>query len=56
MTDLLAEPAASLNPSHGSRAVPNTMRDSRLTVPQLPPRHVSRPRLLAELDTPRTRR
>jgi LuxR family maltose regulon positive regulatory protein len=26
------------------------MRDSRLTVPQLPPRHVSRPRLLAELD------
>ena len=50
MTDLLAEPAASLNPSHGSRAVPNTMRDSRLTVPQLPPRHVSRPRLLAELD------
>jgi len=28
----------------------NTVRDSRLTVPQLPPRHVSRPRLLAELD------
>jgi LuxR family transcriptional regulator, maltose regulon positive regulatory protein len=28
----------------------NAMRDSRLTVPQLPPRHVSRPRLLAELD------
>ena len=26
------------------------MRDSRLTVPQLPPRHVSRPRLLAKLD------
>jgi LuxR family maltose regulon positive regulatory protein len=26
------------------------MRDSRLTVPQLPPRHISRPRLLAELD------
>jgi LuxR family transcriptional regulator, maltose regulon positive regulatory protein len=26
------------------------LRDSRLTVPQLPPRHVSRPRLLAELD------
>ena len=26
------------------------MRDSRLTVPQLPPRHVSRPRLLAALD------
>ena len=50
MTDSLAEPATSLNPSHGSRAVPNTMRDSRLTVPQLPPRHVSRPRLLAELD------
>ncbi|HTQ87995.1 MAG TPA: AAA family ATPase, partial [Streptosporangiaceae bacterium] len=50
MTDLLAEPAASLDPSHGNRAVLNTMRDSRLTVPQLPPRHVSRPRLLAELD------
>jgi len=30
--------------------MPNTVRDSRLTVPQLPPRHVSRPRLLAELD------
>jgi LuxR family maltose regulon positive regulatory protein len=28
----------------------NAVRDSRLTVPQLPPRHVSRPRLLAELD------
>src|SRR5690242_21030748 len=28
----------------------SAMRDSRLTVPQLPPRHVSRPRLLAELD------
>ncbi len=28
----------------------NGVRDSRLTVPQLPPRHVSRPRLLAELD------
>ena len=28
----------------------NTVRDSRLIVPQLPPRHVSRPRLLAELD------
>ena len=50
MTDLLAVPAASLNPSHGSRAAPNAMRDSRLTMPQLPPRHVSRPRLLAELD------
>ena len=50
MTDLLAEPAARLDPSHGSRAVPNTVRDSRLIVPQLPPRHVSRPRLLAELD------
>src|SRR5215468_12249528 len=30
--------------------MPNAMRDSRLTVPQLPPRHVSRPRLLARLD------
>jgi LuxR family maltose regulon positive regulatory protein len=28
----------------------NAVRDSRLTVPQLPPRHVFRPRLLAELD------
>ncbi len=28
----------------------NAVRDSRLTVPQLPPRHVSRARLLAELD------
>ena len=28
----------------------STMCDSRLTLPQLPPRHVSRPRLLAELD------
>src|SRR5690242_2117047 len=28
----------------------NAIRDSRLAVPQLPPRHVSRPRLLAELD------
>jgi len=28
----------------------STLRDSRVTVPQLPPRHVSRPRLLAELD------
>jgi LuxR family transcriptional regulator, maltose regulon positive regulatory protein len=28
----------------------NTVRDSRMTVPQLPPRHVSRPRLLARLD------
>jgi LuxR family maltose regulon positive regulatory protein len=28
----------------------NTVRDSRITVPQLPPRHVSRPRLLARLD------
>jgi hypothetical protein len=25
MTDLLAEPAARLDPSHGSRAVPNTV-------------------------------
>jgi LuxR family maltose regulon positive regulatory protein len=50
MTDLLAEPAARLDPGHGSRVVPNTVRDSRLIVPQLPPRHVSRPRLLAELD------
>jgi LuxR family maltose regulon positive regulatory protein len=30
--------------------MPHAMRDSRLTVPQLPPRHVSRPRLLAALD------
>ena len=30
--------------------MPQAMRDSRLTVPQLPPRHVPRPRLLAELD------
>jgi hypothetical protein len=50
MTDLLAEPAARLDPGDGSRVVPNTVRDSRLVVPQLPPRHVSRPRLLAELD------
>ena len=50
MTDLLAEPAARLDPGHVNRAVPNTVRDSRLIVPQLPPRHVSRPRLLAELD------
>src|SRR5215470_3376599 len=28
----------------------HAMRDSRLTVPQLPPRHLSRPRLLAALD------
>jgi len=28
----------------------NAVRDSRLMVPRLPPRHVSRPRLLAELD------
>ena len=28
----------------------STLRDSRVTVPQLPPRHVSRPRLLADLD------
>ena len=28
----------------------NAMRDSRLTVPRLPPRHLSRPHLLAELD------
>jgi LuxR family maltose regulon positive regulatory protein len=28
----------------------NAVRDSRVTVPQLPPRHISRPRLLAELD------
>jgi LuxR family maltose regulon positive regulatory protein len=30
--------------------MPHAMHDSRLTVPQLPPRHVSRPRLLAALD------
>ncbi len=29
--------------------MPNAVRDSRLMVPQLPPRHVSRPRLLTEL-------
>ena len=28
----------------------NALRDSRLTVPQLPPGHISRPRLLTELD------
>ena len=28
----------------------STLRDSRVTVPRLPPRHVSRPRLLADLD------
>jgi LuxR family transcriptional regulator, maltose regulon positive regulatory protein len=28
----------------------NATRDSRVSVPQLPPRHVPRPRLLAELD------
>jgi LuxR family transcriptional regulator, maltose regulon positive regulatory protein len=28
----------------------NTVRDSRTAVPQVPPRHVSRPRLLARLD------
>ena len=28
----------------------STLHDSRVTVPQLPPRHVSRPRLLAALD------
>jgi LuxR family maltose regulon positive regulatory protein len=28
----------------------STLRDSRVTVPQLPPRHVSRPRLLTQLD------
>jgi LuxR family maltose regulon positive regulatory protein len=28
----------------------NAIRDSRVSVPQLPPRHVPRPRLLAELD------
>ena len=31
-------------------AMANTVRDSRVTVPQLPPRHISRPRLLARLD------
>jgi len=44
MTDLPAEPAAE------GPAMPHAIRDSRLTVPQLPPRHVSRPRLLAALD------
>ena len=33
----------------------NTVRDSRVTVPQLPPRHISRPRLLARLDQAVTR-
>jgi LuxR family maltose regulon positive regulatory protein len=28
----------------------STLRDSRVTVPRLPPRHVSRPRLLTQLD------
>ncbi|MGH3172181.1 MAG: hypothetical protein ACRDN0_40785, partial [Trebonia sp.] len=33
--------------------VPSTLcvRDSRVAVPPLPPRHISRPRLLAELDS-----
>jgi LuxR family transcriptional regulator, maltose regulon positive regulatory protein len=30
--------------------MPSAIRDSRLIVPRLPPRHISRPRLLAELD------
>ena len=30
--------------------MPNAVRDSRVMVPQLPPRHISRSRLLAELD------
>jgi len=30
--------------------MPSTVGDSRLIVPRLPPRHISRPRLLAELD------
>ncbi len=30
--------------------MPSAMGDSRLIVPRLPPRHISRPRLLAELD------
>jgi len=30
--------------------MPNAVRDSRVMVPQLPPRHISRNRLLAELD------
>src|SRR5690242_913565 len=34
----------------GNLAMTSTMCDSRLTLPQLPPRHVSRPRLLAKLD------
>jgi LuxR family maltose regulon positive regulatory protein len=29
----------------------NAVRDSRVTVPQLPPRHICRPRLLAALDS-----
>src|SRR5690242_14963987 len=34
----------------GNLAMTSAMCDSRLTLPQLPPRHVSRPRLLAKLD------
>ena len=30
--------------------MPSAMGDSRLIVPRLPPRHISRPRLLAALD------
>src|SRR5436305_10256147 len=30
--------------------MPNAVRDSRVKVPQLPPRHITRTRLLAELD------
>ena len=30
--------------------MPKAVRDSRVLVPQLPPRHISRTRLLAELD------
>ncbi|HEY7323261.1 MAG TPA: LuxR C-terminal-related transcriptional regulator [Streptosporangiaceae bacterium] len=52
MTDLLAEPAAlhAFTQVGAALAMPHAMRDSRLTMPQLPPRHVSRPRLLAALD------
>jgi len=34
----------------GNLGMTSTVCDSRLNLPQLPPRHVSRPRLLAKLD------
>src|SRR5690348_17861942 len=38
-------------PGAGERpSMPDAVRDSRVMVPQLPPRHIPRTRLLAELD------